>query len=200
MDKALTGAVIVLGLLAAGAASAAPAGGGPFAFTGAHLGMSLDSWRAMPFPGQKDPRAAPACSGDPGLGAEAELAPTPAQRRAGAVVCGYIARFGRYTLPQGIRPGPGRAPVMVRYVFVDGRLSQIRYQASGDAFDKVTARLQAAYGPPHAVLRDEMKTEIGDIDRVHMTWTSPSGSTVLTDPSDAHLDLAVVLSGPGPQG
>jgi len=200
MDQALRGTVIVLGLIAAGAASAAPASGGPFAFTGAHLGMSLQSWRAMAFPGRHDPRATPACSSDPGLSAEAELAPTPAQRRAGALVCGYVARFGRYTLPQGIRPGPGRAPVMVRYVFLNGRLSQIRYRASRDAFDKVTARLKAAYGPPRAVLRDEMKTEIGDIDRVHMTWTSPSGSTVLTDPADAHLDLAVVLSGPGSQG
>ena len=200
MGQTLTGAAIVLALSAAGAASAAPAGGGPFAFTGARLGMSLQAWRALPFPGKADPRAQAACSGDPGMGPDADLQPTATERKAGAVVCGYIVRYGHYVLPQGIRPAADRKPVSVRYVFAGGRLAQIRYRAPRDAFDKVTQRLKAAYGPPAAVLRDQVQTEIGRLDRVRMSWAAPSGSAVLTDPADARLDLAVELSSRGPKG
>jgi hypothetical protein len=193
--NAAAGAAI-LGLVAAGAASAAPVGGGPFAFTGARLGMSLQAWRASPLPGPADPHIQTACAGDPGVGSSAGLEPTAAERKAGAMVCGYVARYGHALLAQGIRPAADRRPVSVRYVFVKGRLSAIRYTASRDAFDKVTHRLKAAYGSPQAVLRDQVKTEIGKLDRVRMSWAAPSGTAVLTDPADPHLDLAVELRAP----
>ena len=194
MDRTLVASIALLSLLGAGAASAAPAGGGAFAFTGAHLGMSLGDWRALPFPGGPDRRVQPACTGDAGAGRVALLEPTPAERKSGAVACGYVARYGAVALAQGIRPAKDRSPVQVRYLFVKGRLADIRYRASRDAFDRVTARLKAAYGPPRAVVRDEVSTEIGRLERVHMSWSTPAGSAVLTDPADARLDLAVELS------
>ena len=198
MDQTLARTAIVLALSAAGAASAAPADGGPFAFTGARLGMSLQAWRALPFPASPaSPRVQAACSNDPGLGRDADLKPDAAQRKAGAVVCGYVVRYGRFVLPQGLRPAAGRKPVTVRYVFVGGRLSQIRYRASRDVFDKVTHRLKAAYGPPHAVVRDQVQTEIGKLDRVRMSWAAPNDMVVLTDPADSRLDLRVELSSRG---
>jgi hypothetical protein len=200
MGHALTGAAIVLALSTAGAALAAPAGAGPFAFTGARLGMSLQAWRSLPFPGKASPGVRAACSGDPGIGRNAGLEPTAAQRKAGEVVCGYIARYGRYVLAQGIRPAAKRKPVVVHYLFTGGRLTGIRYRTSRDAFDKVAGRLKAAYGPPDAVLRDQVQTELGKLDRVRMSWAAPSGSAVLTDPADARLDLVVELSSRGAKG
>lgn len=194
MGKPLSGASIVLGLVVAGAAHAAPAGGGAFAFTGARLGMTLESWRALPFPGQPDPHVQAVCSGDPGAGQIPAIRPTAAERRSGARICSYALRYGPDLLPQGLRPAAGRQPAPVSYVFTGGRLSRIRYIASRDAFDLVTQRLKASYGPPRAVLRDTVQTEIGKLDRVHMSWTAPAGTAVLTDPADAKLDLAVELS------
>lgn len=196
MRQIPTAAAVVLGLVAAGAVSAAPAGGGPFAFTGARLGMSLQAWRAMPFPGRPTPRVQPICSGDPGAGQDEAIRPMANERRAGALVCSYAVRYGDVVLAQGIRPAPGRRPVMVRYVFEGGRLTDIRYTASRDVFDKVTHRLKIAYGAPREIRRDHVKTEIGKLDRVRMSWAAPSGTAVLTDPADARLDLAVELSAP----
>jgi hypothetical protein len=195
MDRTFLGSLLVLSLLGAGAASAAPAGGGAFAFTGAHLGMSLANWRALRFPGVPQGRAKPACSSDAGVSRVALLAPTPAEHKSGALVCGYVARYGDVVLPEGIRPAKGREPVQVRYVFVNSRLADIRYRAPGSAFDRVTARLKAAYGPPRAIVRDEVRTEIGRLQRVRMSWATPAGSAVLTDPDDPRLEVAVELSG-----
>lgn len=194
MDRTLPGSFLALSLLGAGAASAAPAGGGAFAFTGAHLGMSLADWRALPFPGGPDARVKPACSGEAGTSRIALFDLTPAERKSGAVVCGYVIRYGDVALAQGIRPAKDREPVQVRYVFMNRRLSDIRYRASRDAFDRITARLKAAYGPPRAIVRDQVRTEIGQLQRVHMSWATPVGSAVLTDPADGRLDLAVELS------
>ena len=197
MDRMQTGAVAALALLAAGAAGAAPNPSGPFDFTGARLGAGLDQWRSQPFPGRTDPRVRPVCSTDAGAGA-AGLKPTASDLKAGAVVCGWFARYGAYLLPEGLRPAPDRRPVQVRYVFVGGRLAQIRYHASKDAFDKMTARFKAAYGQPHAVVRDSIPTELGRMDRVRMSWSSPSGSVTLTDPDGPRLETAIALSSGAP--
>ena len=195
MNRSMTGGAFAASLLAAAAAGAAPAASGPFAFTGAQLGMTLHDWRALPFPAGGASRARPVCSGESEARSIKALRPAAAERKAGAVVCGYFASYGRYQLPEGIRPGAGRKPVQVRYLFVRGRLSQIRYRAPLDTFAKVTARLKAAYGRPAAIVRDRVSTELGDLERVRMTWAAPGRTVVLTDPADAGLGLAVVLSG-----
>ncbi|HEY5410731.1 MAG TPA: hypothetical protein VIJ94_08380 [Caulobacteraceae bacterium] len=197
MDFRTAIAVGALALLAAGTVDAAP-GRAVAPFAGATLGMSLQDWRAAPFPDGPRPHVQAACSNDLGLGQTMALKPTLAERKAGAVVCGYVSRLGRYVLLQGVRPAAKRKPVQVRYVFLAGRLSEIRYRASRDAFDQVTAQLKAAYGPPRAIVRDKMRSTIGNLDRVRMTWAAPFGSAVLTDPADARLDLAVELSSRAP--
>jgi hypothetical protein len=197
MDLRPIGAAVPLVLLAAGAPGAAPAADWPFAFAGAPLGTRLQDWRAQPYPGRANPRARPICSTDADAG-RAGLAPSPADSKAGAVVCGWFARYGDAIVPEGLRPQPDRRPVQVRYVFTGGRLAEIRYHAPKDAFDKMTARLKAAYGPPRAVVRDTVSTELGRLDRVRMTWAAGADSVVLTDPDGPHLEAAIAFSSRAP--
>jgi len=199
-------AALLLIMGAAAQATTAPAvqrrpGGGlavPAALSAARLGMSLGEWKALPFPGAPDARVQPVCSNDPGAGRGDFLALSASDRRAGAVVCGYAARYGTFALSEALPLDQRYLATRVRYVFVGGRLAQIRYRASRDAFDDLIAILKSAYGPPRATQRDTMKTSMGRLDRVQMTWSAPTSRAVLTDPADSALDIGVQVSAAKP--
>jgi hypothetical protein len=190
---ALAGATGASILIAAAAQAAPPAQ--ILEFKGAELGMSLQDWKALPFPGQSLIAVNPVCSDDP-KSARVDMAISPAEKQAGVIACTYV-----YGAADGDGP---RHPVPlddhltadhVLYKFRDGRLASISYQVSVDAFDDIVARLRAEAGAPAVIQRDQVKTAMGEkIPRVRMNWRTPTGSVLLTDPANRQNRLSVTLA------
>lgn len=186
---------LVLGLVLAfswGAVIAAPAPDG-LELPGVNLGMTLDAWKALSFPGADPAHVEPVCT-DHSANPEYELVATAADRKAGVVVCAYLGRYGRFTLPQAIVLGPEIQARRLRFTFVKGRLSSIEYRTSVNVYNDLTARLNARYGPTVGVVRDSIKTELGPYPRVRQAWNTPRGRIELTDPVRPVSDMSVRLS------
>jgi hypothetical protein len=160
----------------------APAGG--IGFMGARLGMGLDQWKALAYPGHDPSQVAAACANGQG-----GTAP-------GTVVCTYAQRAGGVTLPLSF---PLTKTWLVRdptYDFVDGRLGKIAFHTSIDAFDDLSARFEARYGPASQIQRDDVTTRSGlDLPRVRKTWRLPGGSIEIIDPATPPTQLAVQFTG-----
>ncbi|HZC16182.1 MAG TPA: hypothetical protein VE309_05430 [Caulobacteraceae bacterium] len=169
----------------------APAGGATanggqsddIGFMGARLGMGLDAWKALAYPGRNPAEVATACAAGP--------VSTP-----GVVVCTYAQRAGSLDLPLSI-PLSGtwlvRSP---RYDFVGGRLSRIEFRTSIDAFNDLTARFEAKYGPATQTLNDNLTTRDGlNLPRVRKIWRLPAGSIEIVDPTTPPTQLAVRFVG-----
>jgi hypothetical protein len=161
----------------------------------ADLGVSIAVWRAGPPPAPLDPKVMATCSSDPD-GGVASLKPTSAQAAAGIVVCGYVSHWGRYGFPQRFAlEGPFRTN-SVRYLFRDGRLSEIDCAAPVDAYNALMATLTLQYGPATHTFRDRVATELGDLPRVTQTWDRPSGLIELKDPVAPFSQLQLRIAGP----
>lgn len=123
--------------LVASAAMASAAPRPALGFEGARLGMTLKDWRAVPAAPGTGPDAIPICSNEdkavriPGYPLSVHEAAT------GVVVCGYKARFGHQVLNHSVNIGGSFTAQGVAYVFRRGRLDQIRFTASTDAYDDI---------------------------------------------------------------
>jgi hypothetical protein len=157
---------------------------GDIGFMGARLGMGLAAWKAMAYPGRNPGDVSAACT------AGRALSP-------GGVVCTYAQRAGGLSLPLSI---PLSGSWLVRdpqYAFVGDRLSKIDFRTSIDAFNALTARFEARYGPASQTLRDDVTTRSGiDLPRVRMIWRLPTGSIEIIDPTTPPTQLAVRFVGP----
>jgi hypothetical protein len=173
------------------AAAAQPAPGSEgLSFQGARLGMTREAWGALPPPGGASPRTEVVCAQD--------LGKAPGEgRTAGSVVCTYVVRYGRFTLPATARLADGRRAKGLRYIFIADRLTQIEYRVSVDDYEGQMARFKALYGAPTRVRRDEVRTPDGALPRVTQTWTLPDGTVELVDPVAPFSDLRVRLSAAG---
>ncbi|MGC1302158.1 MAG: hypothetical protein WA840_07275 [Caulobacteraceae bacterium] len=168
-------------------------------FKGADLGMSLQAWKALPFPGRTNVAASPICTDDPSS-ARLDLAISASEKQAGVIGCTYV--FGpadgagpRHPVPLDDRLSADH----VLYKFRGGRLVSISYRTTVDAFDDIVARLTAEAGTPASVQRDQVSTALGTgMPRVRMSWRTPSGTAVLTDPSNQLNRLSVTLTTAAP--
>lgn len=168
------------------------------AFKGAQLGMTEAAWKALAPPGPVSPNARPACTDDPG-GAPPGLTLTPAERSAGAVACAYLSTYGRVSLPQSFVLDGKYRLTGLRFSFVDGRLAQIRCRTSTDAYSALVADFNGRYGPAAKLIRDNVRTELGRIPRVVQTWSTPTGSVVMTDPVPPYTELGLTFSAGAPK-
>ncbi len=192
---ALRSGLMIGAALATVSASAPPAPDG-LDLAGVHLGMTRQAWKTLKFPGATSARVEPVCSDEPAT-ATGGLLPAGTDLKAGVVVCGYLSRYGRYYLPQVISLGLRLQARHLRFTFVNGRLSSMEYRASVDAFNDLTARLTARYGPPTKLVRDTVRTELGAFPRVRQTWRTSRGQIELVDPVQPFTDLSVRLAAPG---
>jgi hypothetical protein len=194
---AVLGAVVVAAVVAAGAVrSAEPA---PLSFDGATLGMAISDWKSLPPPPGVGPDAGPMCApltqvtNPSGHALAAALRPTDAQ------ACGYDARFGHDVLPRSIQLDQRYRATGVRYLFVGGRLSEIDFSASIDAYNDVMAMLTQEYGPPTLTTRDSSRTSLGRFPSLRQTWRTPAGVVTLVDPAADPVQITVRFAGPGPR-
>jgi hypothetical protein len=148
-------------------------------FEATPLGISRADWRTRPPPGAVSSNTKPACSDDPG---GVGLTPTAAERKAHMVICAYVDAYGGRALPVAFAIDKASKLDHLRYGFVGDRLVQIRAEASLDAYDALVGELTHRYGAPGATVRDTVKSEIGALPRVILTWTTPTGSIRLRDP------------------
>jgi hypothetical protein len=142
--------------------------------------MSLDQWRSEPFPGAGI-AVRPVCSDQ---GADAQrlgLQATASGDAASEIVSTYA-----FTAVDGSRdPVPitgGFYARQARYVFRAGRLSEISFTTSPDAFRAMTARIDAQLGQPHETVRDMAHVRGVSFPRVRMHWSGPAGTVTLVDP------------------
>jgi hypothetical protein len=163
---------------------------------GARLGMGLAEWKALAYPGRNPAQVQTLCSDDSTGTAGGHLGAGAPGQGAQTVVCTYTSRLGSVTLPLSF---PLTNIYLVRepkYDFVGGRLSRVEFRTSIDAFNDLTARFEARYGPASQTLRDDVTTRDGfDLPRVRKIWRLPSGSVEIIDPSTPPTQLAVQFSG-----
>jgi hypothetical protein len=163
----------------------------PLSFMSAELGMTLPEWRSLAPPEGAGPDAQPACSDDPRIATLAH-SPLSATLQASDIVdCAYVDRFGETALTHSVLLDASSRANDLRYRFIRGRLVEIRFTASVDAYNDVTALLERQYGPPNETTRDAACNTDGCFARVIQTWRSPSGGIVLVDPSDDPAQLRV---------
>lgn len=174
-----------------------------FQFDGASLGMSLQDWRAAPFPesGPGSSRAKPICSDD-ALAKAAGLEASPSGRDAGTLVCAYGSRYGRYVLTDTLPLDAKYRAQDMRYSFRDDRLFRIEYQTTVNAYDDLVSQFDGRYGPAVKLVRDEVTTGEGRYARVTRTWRAPGLTVDLVDPVPRTFNLSVsftaALPGPAP--
>jgi hypothetical protein len=79
------------------------------------------------------------------------------------------------------------------YRFLNGRLAQIRFHSSIDAFSWVTARLKKDDGQPSAIRRDTVRLQGVDLPHVLMTWKNGRSTITLNDPVEtiSQLDVSI---------
>jgi len=156
---------------------------------GMQMGMSVESWKELGFPGAGPGVVQPICSDDTAaanyLGVKAATAPGD------PLVCGYANRIGSVFLDDTINILDGYPAQGLRYHFQAGRLTQIDCVASDNAFDGLQARFDKLYGTSKAMVRDHVHTEIGLRPRVKERWSIPGGSLTLIDPVQPATDLSL---------
>lgn len=166
----------------------------PLSFEAIELGTREATWRALKPPQPIPLHARRACSDDRDAKADGlDLAGLPK----GAVVCGYVDVYGGTRLPVPFQWDGGYRLDHLRYVFEDGRLSEIHAQVADDAFDDLVAHFKADYGPASRIVRDTTAGEVGSLPRVVETWTTPQGVAEIVDPAGAPDRLSVRVAALG---
>jgi hypothetical protein len=166
-------------------------------FDGAVLGMTIGEWRALSPPPGVGPTAAADCG--PGIvAALRESRVAAAMPAAGQTTCAYDARFGDDVLLHSARLDSRYRLDGLRYRFAGGRLREIDFTASVDAYNDIVAKLTHDYGPPTATVRDVTRTADGRFARVRQTWRAAGGVVTLTDPTANPLRLGVRIAGGQP--
>lgn len=172
-------------MVAALGLGAQPAQSAPLGFDGATLGMSLADWKTLTPPADAGVDAQPVCTPQP----------TPGQ-----VACAYDSEVGHETLPLQLRLDDRYRARNVAYVFTSGRLTEIRFSTSVDAYSDVVAMLTTRYGPPSRTQRDTIKSEVGRLQRVRQVWRTPAGVVSLADPAPTPTALTVRMDAAGAAG
>ena len=169
-------------------------------FKGSRLGMSLAAWRSAPFPGVTPTPVRPVCSDDdPAHAGRLGLLVSATDRTASQVVCTYaFTGLGGPREPVPISDGLfARA---IRYTFRGGRLAEISYLASPNAFDALVARIDAQMGPSTSTTRDALRMRSAAwLPRVRMRWLGRAGTVTLTDPVADTGMMAVDYAAPAPR-
>lgn len=187
-----------LALLGAGFAASVATGAfaqpSPLAFKGAALGTTLEAWRTLAPPAGAGPTARPVCSNEPRIARIANNPLSAANATSGVVDCSYASVFGDYVLPHSVQFDPRFRARNLRYVFRGGKLTEIRFEVSADAYDDVIAWAKARFGPTSDVVRDSVRTAGGLLPRVRNTWRTAAGDIIVTDPDEGRTTLSVELS------
>ena len=165
---------------------------GPLSFDGAHLGMTLGEWRALAPPPGVGPTAAADCG--PGIVAALREARVTTTASTGQTVCAYDARFGDDVLLHSAKLDDHYRIDALRYRFTDGRLSEVDFTASVDAYNDIVARLTHDYGQPTSTVRDFTRIADGRFAEVRQTWRADGGVVTLTDPTSNPLRLSVRIA------
>lgn len=169
----------------------------PLAFKGAELGMTMEAWRSLSAPAGAGPQAKPICSDDARLAGDAASPLRAADKPADdVVVCSYGDVYGQDVLLRSIQLDPAYRALDVRYLFARGRLTEIQFDASIDAYDDVMNLLTKSYGPPTATIRDSIRSSIGRLERVRQAWRTPGGTIRLDDPSPTLTGMIVRFVAP----
>ncbi len=77
-----------------------------------------------------------------------------------------------------------------RYVFRNGRLSEISFATSPDAFDAVVAGVDAQLEPANSTTHDTVRVFDRTLPRVRMGWSGPAGVVTLVNPAQTGLMTA----------
>ncbi|HLY78814.1 MAG TPA: hypothetical protein VKQ70_05540, partial [Caulobacteraceae bacterium] len=112
----------------------------------------------------------------------------------GLETCTYVDVLGDTVLPHTVLLDHAYRASDLRYMFDQGRLGEIRYDAPVDAFSDVMVMLRGQYGPPSSTVRDSVQTPEGRLDRVTQVWRSVDGDVTLTDPSADPAQLSVAIA------
>jgi hypothetical protein len=139
---AVTGAQTLEARPAIGAAREAGLG-----LEGSQLGMSLREWRAVPAPPGAGPDAIRVCSDQDKIGPVPGYPLSAREIADGVVVCTFKSRFGHDVETHSIDIGAGFSGDNVVYVFRRGRLDEIRFTASTDAYGHIRNMLGLTGGP-----------------------------------------------------
>ncbi len=155
----------------------------PLAFKGAQIGMSLQEWRAVPIPPGAGNAPERQCSNEyqvaklPGVELGAD------EVKAGVVACTYVQRFGHNVLPESIELDPGFEAQNLTYLFKHGRLYEIRFKASVDAYTHLQSNLTERYGQPVQTVSSPAVASSANGQRRRQTWRAAAGFVTLEDPS-----------------
>lgn len=183
--KLQTLAAIALAALTTGAAAR------PLALKGAVIGMTIGEWRALDPPAGEGANAAPNCWTLDRAGRIAGRPMTATDQATHLVVCAYDARYGETWSSHSFYLDP-QVPTLraygVRYIFTNGRLSEIDYRASAEARAQVESLIGRQCGAPARVVSHGA--------RLVEVWRAPDGEVTLTDPSADPVELSVRMAGP----
>ena len=189
---------VVLAFLAAAFLVAAPSLSGAAvlaaSFGGARLGITVGEWRSLPLPDGAGPQAVPACSRDEAVVRVKGNPLTATDAGDGQETCAYVSLFGDAVLLHSVSFDAAYRASDLRYVFDEGRLAEIRFDASIDAYDDVRAALGRQFGPPATTRFDRVRTPEGWLQRVRLTWPAPGGAVTLVDPVPPFTELEVRLA------
>ncbi|MGH7024939.1 MAG: hypothetical protein ACREEB_15315 [Caulobacteraceae bacterium] len=176
------GAAAALIVLAAGQANGAAGPFLPNVFMGARLGTSVKAWRSLPPPPGVGLDATPACSNEVGAARVPGFRLSATEAATGVVACAWVSRFGHTVLSHSVKVLGAYRTSDLAWLFTRGRLSEIRFATSIDAYDALTGRFDKLYGRPVRVVRDRLRTSTGRLPRVRETWHAAAGTVVLEDP------------------
>ncbi|HEX5265113.1 MAG TPA: hypothetical protein VFW13_16400 [Phenylobacterium sp.] len=203
LQRPLSG-VLAIGCMTAAAmaptAWSKDAGSASLPLEGATFGMTIDAWKALPPPPSAGPTAAPACWTHeaaviiPGYRLSAE------DRRADLTTCAYVSRYGDVVVPHSVRLDATFRADGLRFLFDKGRLADVEFRTSVDAYSDITAMITGRFGPPSRTVSDTVKTSAGRELRLRQTWRVGEGTIVLVDPSPNPTELGVDLALPPPRG
>lgn len=158
-------------------------------FRGARLGMTIEDWKSLPFPGKSSDPVSRTCKNGPAGIIGAGLSGESSKPTAPVEICSYASpdeTDKSFTLTKTYLV---RRP---QYDFVNGQLSKIEFHSSINAFNDVMALLDGTYGPATQTLRDSVKVVDGfDMPRVQMIWRRTNGTIQLVDPSSTPAQLVV---------
>jgi hypothetical protein len=151
--------------------------------------MTIEEWKALPYPGPSSEHATARCSYGPAGAAASDPQGESAKQSTAVEVCAYVAPEAEDEAFPLMKTFLARSPT---YYFGGGRLSKIEFHTSIDAFNDVMALLEAKYGPASQTLRDDVRLDNSfDLPRVKKIWRQANGSIQLVDPSSAPAQLEV---------
>lgn len=165
----------------------------PLGVNGARLGMTFQAWKALPPEAGSMSNVTASCADHPrpsGLVRPVVLSPSP-----GDLICSYVAIYGQTVLQQSFPLTTAYLARRPAYAFVDGRLSQIQFHASINAFSDLDALATARFGAPVRTLRDTVDMGHGlKVARVRREWRHARQDVWIVDPSE-RLDQLLVRYG-----